>query len=400
MKTLFVHERFGTWSAAESNVLATAGELKRRGHHVGVLHGPGTGKGESAWADTFATCFPLTSANRSAAVKRALESFQPDLIYVNKLADLEALEKLSAAGVPRVRMVHDHDLGCVRGHKCLSLTRRICTRALSPFSMFPSGGIVVRNYSAVFPAKWINHAAKKIELDLYRRFHRLIVQSHYLRAELVRNGFAAEKIERHVPVPPAGEPLFRSTFSDRNLIVFVGQIVRGKGLDVLLESLARVRVPFELIVVGDGSYRPFCEDLSHALELAGRIHFKGFVPAEQLTDYYRQCSLVVMSSLWPEPFGMVGIEAMRYGLPVVAFDAGAVREWLIDGRNGYLVPWLDRDAYAARVEQLLADKPHAREMGERGAQMISDHYDFSKYVAGLEDLFTRVIAEAQGKVAA
>src|ERR1044072_3434892 len=97
---------------------------------------------------------------------------------------------------------------------------------------------------------------------------------------------------------------------------------------------------------------------------------------------------------------MVGIESMRYGLPVVAFDAGAIREWLIDGLNGYLVPWLDRDAYAARVEQLLADKLHAREMGERGAQMISDHYDFSKYVAGLEDLFTRVIAEAQGKVAA
>jgi len=92
------------------------------------------------------------------------------LIYVHKLADLEVLETLSAAGVPRVRMVHDHDLGGVRGHKCLSLTRRICTRALSPFSMFPSGGIVVGITARFFPAKWVNHAAKKIELDLYGQF--------------------------------------------------------------------------------------------------------------------------------------------------------------------------------------------------------------------------------------
>src|SRR5206468_9555238 len=67
-------------------------------------------------------------------------------------------------------------------------------------------------------------------------------------------------------------------------------------------------------------------------------------------NYFRECSLVVMSSVWPEPFGMAGIEAMRYGLPVVAFDAGGIREWLLDGHNGYLVPWMDRATYAARVE--------------------------------------------------
>ena len=95
---------------------------------------------------------------------------------------------------------------------------------------------------------------------------------------------------------------------------------------------------------------------------------------------------------------MVGIEAMRYGLPVVAFDAGGIQEWLIDGRNGFLVPWMDRTTYAGRVEALLGNKTLARQMGEIGRQLVSEHYDFSKYITGLEDLFARVVAETPGRV--
>ena len=394
MRILFVHERFGAWAGAEANVLATARELKRRGHFVGILHGPGTRKGESAWEETFADRFPLAPANSRAAVRTVLEGFQPDLAYVHKLADLDALEALATAGVPLVRMVHDHDLCCMRSYKYFYFTRRICTRALSPFCIFPCAAVLGRNHAGVFPVKWVSYSAKKTELRLNRQFHRLIVNSHYMRAELIRNGFAADKIELHTPVPPQGEPSFRSSFSDRNLIVYAGQIIRGKGVDVLLESLARVRVPFECIILGDGNHRPFCEQLNRRLGLAERVHFKGYVPAEELKHYYRQCTVVVMSSVWPEPFGMVGIEAMRYGLPVVAFDAGGIKEWLVDGHNGYLVPWMDRAAYAARVEELLRNKTLARQMGERGLGLVSEHYDFSKYVIGLEELFNRVVADA------
>jgi glycosyltransferase involved in cell wall biosynthesis len=140
--------------------------------------------------------------------------------------------------------------------------------------------------------------------------------------------------------------------------------------------------------------------LSRKLELANRVHFNGYVPPDEMKNYYGACSVVVMSSVWPEPFGMVGIEAMRYALPVVAFDAGGIKEWLIDGCNGYLVPWMDRTQYAARVEELLRNKTLAREMGERGFQLVSHQYDFGKYISGLEDLFARVAAETRREVAA
>src|SRR6185503_19311699 len=159
--------------------------------------------------------------------------------------------------------------------------------------------------------------------------------------QLLRNRFDENKIEIHAPVPRRGDASWGSSFSDRNYIVYAGQIIRGKGVDVLLESLARVSVPFTCFIFGEGEHRESCERLSRKLGLADRVFFKGYVSADEIAIYYRECSVVAVSSVWPEPFGAVGLEAMRFGLPVVAFDAGGIREWLTHGHNGYLVPWQD-----------------------------------------------------------
>jgi glycosyltransferase involved in cell wall biosynthesis len=87
---------------------------------------------------------------------------------------------------------------------------------------------------------------------------------------------------------------------------------------------------------------------------------------------------------------------MRYALPVVAFDAGGIKDWLLDGQNGYLVPWMDRDAFAGRIDELLQDKAQARRMGEAGLQLVSERYDFAEYIVSLEEMFERVVAARQG----
>jgi glycosyltransferase involved in cell wall biosynthesis len=123
------------------------------------------------------------------------------------------------------------------------------------------------------------------------------------------------------------------------------------------------------------------------------VTFKGFIPQEELKNYYRECSVVALSSLWPEPIATIGLEVMRYALPVVAFDAGGIKDWLHDGQNGFLVPWMDRAKFAARVDQLLNDKPLAKKLGEAGLKFVSDTYDFETYIGDLEQMFLRVMAE-------
>ncbi len=395
MKLLFVHERFGALAGAEANAHITATELKRRGHSIGILHGPATGKGEAAWLQTFSKRFSLAAKGNGARVHAALEFFQPDLVYVHKMADLEVIASLVAAKVPVVRMVHDHDIYCMRSYKYHYLTRKICTRAAGPFCVFPCGSFITRNHESGLPIKFVSYQEKKKEIFLNQQFQRMIVVTQYMKEELLRNGFSDDKIEIHAPVPRMGDPDLRSSFSERNLIVYAGQIIRGKGVDILLESLARMTVPFECIILGDGSHRPYCEKLCKKLGLNDRVRFMGFVPQEELKNFYRECTVMAISSVWPEPFATIGMEAMRYGIPVVAFDAGGIKDWLHDGQNGFLVPWMDRDRYAARIEQLLRNKALAREMGEHGHRVVDEQFSFSQYILDLENTFQKVVDESR-----
>jgi len=390
VKLLFVHDRFGAFAGAESNIMATAIALKRRGHSLGLMHGASTGKGEQAWSDAFPCRFGLTTEGSEAQVGGALRDFAPDVAYVHKMADLGVIKGLLASGTPLVRMVHDHDLYCMRSYKYNCLTRRVCQRKASLFCVFGCGAFLARDRAGRVPVKWVGYWSKREEIDLNKRFDRLIVGSEYMRQELLRNGFDPDRLEIHAPVPPGETRALRSNLGDRNLLVFAGQVVRGKGVDVLLEALALVRMPFECFVFGDGNHRGYCEKLCRRLGLSDRVHFKGYVPQAELARSFAECSVVLVPSVWPEPFGAVGLEGMRHGVPVVGFDAGGIREWLIDGQNGWLVPWMDRRAFAGRIEQLLEDKSLARRLGENGLATVAGRYGFSSYVAELENVFARV----------
>jgi glycosyltransferase involved in cell wall biosynthesis len=396
MRILFVHERLGSLGGAEANALFTARELKAKGHEVGLVHGPGTGKGEDRWRAVFQHLYALDISG----IAEALRDFQPDILYVHKIADLEAIQSLSSSGLPLVRMVHDHDIYCMRSYKYFYRTREICTRAASPYCIFPCGAAVAKNRGDGFPLKYVSYFKKRREIELNKRFDRMIVVSNYMREELLKNGFDPRRIEIHPPVPPAGDPDLRSSFSSRNLIIYAGQIIRGKGVDVLIESLALLNSPFECIILGEGSHRAHCEKLAAHLGLSGKVHFRGFVPQEELKEYYRECSVVAVSSVWPEPIATIGMEVMRYALPVVGFDAGGISDWLHDGANGFLVPWMNRRAFAESLDRLLQDKALARSMGLRGLELVSERFDFARYIDGIEDLFDHVIREKRNSASA
>src|SRR4051812_14032332 len=335
MKILFAHQYFGAFGGAETNIHITATELQKRGHTVALVHTTETGRGQESWERIFPNRFQIPADNSSRTVTSVLESFSPDIIYLHVFPNPDLIESLLSSKMPVIRMVHDHSLYCLRSYKYNPLTRATCNRAASFYCIFPCMASFARNRGGFLPVKWADFAAHRRELELSKRCEQLIVYSDYSRMELIRNGFEPDRIQIHVPIRCWGDGPVAS-FSDRNLILFAGQIIRGKGVDLLLKALARVKMPFECIILGDGNYRPHCQRLCARLNLADRVQFRGFVPPEELEEYYLDAGVFAVPSVWPEPFGMVGPEAMRYGLPVVAFDSGGISEWLTDGENGFL----------------------------------------------------------------
>jgi len=389
MNLLYVHESFGSLGGAEANVIITATEMKARGHTVGLWTRRPTGKGEERWRAVFEDRIHWLEKEELSAVRAARS---PDVVYVHKWDDLPSLEALTRSGLPLVRMVHDHDIYCLRSYRYHPLTRRVCHRPASPYCVFPCLATLKRKRDGGFPFAWVSYFDKLRELELNRRFHRHLVVTRYMKRELELNRFESSRIEIFPPVPRPGDSL-RSNFSERNLLLYVGQLIRGKGVDVLLRALAKVKTPFEAVILGDGNHRAACERLSVRLGLSERVRFAGFIPQEELKAYYKEASAVLISSLWPEPIATVGLEVMRFALPVVAFDAGGISDWLHDGETGFLVPWKDTRAFARRIEELLADKSRARAMGERGLEIVSRDYDFGDYLRRLEELFARVRTE-------
>src|ERR1051325_3941599 len=153
MRILYIHERYGALGGAEANACITASELKARGHPIGLLHGASTGKNEEGWQRAFGTSYLLPKKEGAEQTFRAIRDFKPDVIYVHKMAQLEVIEALINSKLPLVRMVHDHDIYCMRSYKYFYFSREICTRPASSYCLFPCGAFISRDHGSKLPLK-------------------------------------------------------------------------------------------------------------------------------------------------------------------------------------------------------------------------------------------------------
>jgi glycosyltransferase involved in cell wall biosynthesis len=160
-----------------------------------------------------------------------------------------------------------------------------------------------------------------------------------------------------------------------------------KGIDRLLEALARLRHPFQAVIAGDGPERAWLEARSAELGLRTRVRFTGWLREDELSQLYHRARVVAFPSIWDEPFGLVGLEAMAHARPVVAFDVGGVREWLEHGVTGRIVPRGDVAAFAAALDRFLADPELASTLGRAGRERADREFDPATHIERLERIF-------------
>lgn len=175
----------------------------------------------------------------------------------------------------------------------------------------------------------------------------------------------------------------------RLYVASIGRLVRRKDHETLFRALARQTEEMHLILMGDG---PLLEPLrARAAELgiSERVHFRGFVAEQEKFRILSHADIFALTSLH-EGFGLVYLEAMHLGLPVIATSTGGQEDFLEDGRTGALVEVGDVDAVAAALARLAGDAELRREIGERNRR-IAEGYSVSRTAERYEREFERAI---------
>lgn len=195
------------------------------------------------------------------------------------------------------------------------------------------------------------------------------------------------------------------------IVLYVGRLDPRKGLATLLQACGQLDThldtqpslaaqPWRLVIVGgssperlDGQERLRLEALARSLNLADRLTFVGAVGHEQLPFYYNAADVCVVPSYY-EPFGLVAIEAMACGTPVVASAVGGLRFTVIPEETGLLVPPADPNALAAAIAQLLLDSPLVQKLRSQSPCYVQQHFSWSRVAIQLTALYRYTLARS------
>ena len=184
--------------------------------------------------------------------------------------------------------------------------------------------------------------------------------------------------------PNAAKAAVPANFPEGQVVLTVGRWQtdeRYKGMDTLITALPRLmsRWPeLQLAAVGDGDDREWLQDLAEENGVGMHVHFLSGLSYEELAACYAHCEIFALPSKG-EGFGLVYLEAMACGKPVIGGAHGGAPEVIEDGKTGYLVQHGDAVQLATAIETLLADPDLRKEMGRRGKQRAENQFRFSAF---------------------
>lgn len=376
MRLAHVTATFPPYQGGEGNVcFYTARELARRGHQVTVFTVE-TGE-DFDYPQEINICRlpPLITIGNASFLPGLLQINQFDIIHLHHpfIFGAELIWTVSKLrGIPYIITHHNDLIG--------NGLRYYLFKAYSVFSTR-----LVFSGSKKFAVVSLDHAKNcLITPRLRNRWLDVVEVPNGVDADTFRPGLDGASLRRANGIS-----------EEEKVVLFVGTLDRAhhyRRVDKLIEAIRILEDRnLYLWIVGDGDQRIIYQKLAIESGMNENIHFLGRVDHQHLPDVYAAADIVVLPSQIQESFGIVLIEAMACGKPVLASNLPGIRTVLTDGWDGFLVKAGEAIDLAKKIRQLLDDPSLRRVMGQRGRAKIEAKYTWSKVVDRLECIYATVM---------
>jgi glycosyltransferase involved in cell wall biosynthesis len=253
--------------------------------------------------------------------------------------------------------------------------------------------------------RWVATSLRPLRWFLARAARscdRAVAISSYTAEEVRRLGRAEVAVIPYTTGLPEDEGERSARSGGRFTVLFVGRLVERKGVHVLLEAMQRIPrdLPCRAVIVGDGPELDRLRGLAQALGLSDVVTFTGRIASTALQAAYRASDALVLPAVVDrrgdtEGLGVVLLEGMHYGVPVIGSELGGIPDIIEHERSGLLVPPGDASALALAMERLARDPALALRVGEAGRRRVREHFSWpaiaAKWVALYGELATGAV---------
>lgn len=391
MRILLINESWGLSGGQEEYILQVGNGLVNRGHDVKLIYGRFSGEKIGSERAQFKT--EEVAGLEVAKVLDVSRKFKTDVVNLQNVFDPSLVGALNLE-FPTTRFVHDHSVYCPGNSKYFFNSGKICNIATSAdcfIYAYKEKCMTRRPFQAV--GRIIQRASW---LKALKILPTVLCNSSYVKERLIQNGLNEERIFVNGLFPGhlEGRSEDRDPGSKVNKsgtkqteILYVGRLFKEKGVDLLLTACALIKSKFSLKIVGEGWEKNNLLGLARELRIEKKVKFLGFKVGPELQRLYQECDFFVLPSVWPEPFGMVGLEAHLFKKPVIAFNVGGIPDWLENGVNGFLLEEISSVALAERMEILINSPDLSKKMGEAGLKKVENQFNLQRHLNVLEQVY-------------
>jgi glycosyltransferase involved in cell wall biosynthesis len=397
MRILIAHEAAAGAGGVESYLAALMPALLSRGHQLAFLHqNPRANSGPTRLLEAHVPSVSVADEGLDTAV-RSIRTWQPDVCFSHNMSALEIDERLVTEW-PVVKMMHGYFGTCISGQKAHTFPSAApCCRELGNACL---ALYLPRRCGQLRPVRMISQYAWALrQRALFPRYAHVVVASGHMADEYRRHGIDHDRVTAAPLFPTVDAVTTIRALPPKPAVLFMGRMTEIKGGATLARAVAEAQrihgAPIRVTFAGDGPERGPLESVARDLRLDAS--FPGWLTGAARTAAFRAASIIAVPSLWPEPFGLVGLEAAAHGVPAVAFDSGGIREWLRDNESGRLVAGRDAQALGGAIADLCEKPGEIERLGE-GAQRMARALSCDAHIAILDRVFTG-IATARAAIA-